>query len=43
MCSIPLAMGAEYGSAILDIHSHIMAAGDSRIPVRPGSCWGPGG
>ena len=39
-CDIPLAMGAEQGSATLDIHFHIMAAGDSGILVRHGSCWG---
>ena len=27
----------------LGTHSHIMAAGDSGIPVCPGSCWGGGG
>ena len=34
---------SEWGSATLGIHFHIMAAGDSGIPVRPGSCWGGGG
>ena len=28
--------------ATLGTHSHIMAAGDSGIPVCPGSCWGGG-
>ena len=36
-------MGAELGSATLGIHSHILAAGGSGIPIRPGSCCGGGG
>ena len=31
------------GSATLGIHFHIMAAGDSKIPVHPRSCLGVGG
>ena len=32
-------MGAEWGSATLGIHFHIMAAGDLGILVRPGNYW----